>query len=88
MIDDVLENRQTVLEIILEGRHIPREVYELRYSLFLRAANHYFTKPTPRELLEPFPTCFYDFTTKTRRYDDLKACVQSIPSLNAINVRT
>ncbi|XP_037042483.1 protein mono-ADP-ribosyltransferase PARP16-like isoform X2 [Bradysia coprophila] len=88
MMDDVIVNRQTVLEIVLDGLHIPREVYELRYCLFLRAANKYFYHAGSRELLEPFPTCFYDFATKTRLYEALEASVAKIPKLKDINNRT
>ncbi|KAG4066013.1 hypothetical protein HA402_001260 [Bradysia odoriphaga] len=88
MMDDVIINRQTVLEVVLEGLHIPREVYELRYYLFLRAANRYFNDGGTSELLEPFPTCFYDFATKTRRYEALQASVTKIPKLSDINNMT
>ncbi|KAJ6649443.1 Protein mono-ADP-ribosyltransferase PARP16 [Pseudolycoriella hygida] len=77
---------KTVLEIVVDGLHVPREVYELRYSLFISAANRYFRKDENRsEVLEPFPTCFYDFTTKTRLNDSLKQCISSIPKLSEIN---
>lgn len=88
MMDDVLVNRETVLEIVLKGLHIPREVYELRYSLFLRATRFYFSTKRTSEVLEPFPTCLYDFATKTRLYDDLENFVDEIPQLKDINVRT
>lgn len=86
-LDDIMANRQTVLEIVLSRLHIPREVYELRYSLFLRAANLYYRLTIPRDLIEPFPSCFYDIPTRTRRYDDLKLCIESVPTLKEINVR-
>lgn len=85
--DDIMANRQTVLEIVLSGLHIPREVYELRYSLFLRAANRYYGTVNPRELIEPFPSCFYDISTKSRRYDDLRQCISQLPSLEQMKVK-
>lgn len=84
---DVTFYRDAVLEIVLGGHHITREVCELRLNLFIRAANHYFkTKNVKCEVLEPFPICFYDRVTKTRRYDDLQSCIQSIPTLSEIRV--
>ncbi|XP_037042482.1 protein mono-ADP-ribosyltransferase PARP16-like isoform X1 [Bradysia coprophila] len=85
MMDDVIVNRQTVLEIVLDGLHIPLEVYELRYSLFLRAANHHFSKGSDfGQYIEPFPPCFYDSLTHTRLYDDLNTCSSTLPSLGFI----
>lgn len=85
---DVVFFRDTVLEIILGGKHIEREVCELRYNLFLRAASFYFNQNKPNcEVLEPFPNCFYDFAKKQRLYDELKLCISGIPYLSEMNVR-
>ncbi|KAG4069031.1 hypothetical protein HA402_008342 [Bradysia odoriphaga] len=82
--DNTADNRQIVLEIVLYGLHIPPEVYKLRYDLFLKAAKFHFRCSTPSEVLEPFPNCFYDTETKTRRYDELKECVENISKSNII----
>ncbi len=84
---DVEFYRDAVFEIVLNGLHIPREVCELRYHLFRRAAHVYFHLPERNcEVIEPFPTCFFDFRTKLRRYDDLKLCIEKLPELSEINV--
>lgn len=84
---DVTFYRDSVLEIILSGKHFAREVCELRYSLFLRAANFYFGQANgSSEVCEPFPHCFFDFPTKTRRYDELRDCIATILELSEITV--
>lgn len=82
---DVTYYRDAVLQIIVSGQHIAREVYELRLTLFLQAANSYFNHKY--EVLEPFPYCFFDTARNLRRLDELQACVTSIEELRAINVR-
>lgn len=85
---DVLFRRETVLEIILSGKHISPEVYQLRFHLFLRAAKCCFdVRQKRREVLEPFPYFFYDRDTKQRNYDELESCILSIPQLSTITVR-
>lgn len=85
---DVIFWRDTVLEIILSGKHISPEVYQLRFNLFLRAASRCFSVGKEnREVLEPFPYFFYDCVTKQRNYDELKSCILSIPQLSQITVR-
>lgn len=87
--------RDGVLEIIVSGLHVPREVYELRFILFLRAYFHqrkatlpdqpqYTEKP---DVLKPFPFCFYDTKQKQTLHDELERCILSIPNLKEINVR-
>lgn len=84
---DVMFYRDAILEIILWGQHIAREVCELRLELFLKAADCYYnTKNANRELLEPFPSCFFDSVTKERRYDELSLCISSLPNLDEIQV--
>lgn len=84
---DFLFYRDIVIETISDGQHIEREVYELRFDLFLRAADCFFNGGQRiSEILEPFPSCFYDVLTKTRQYDDLKSCISVIPRLCEINV--
>lgn len=78
---DLTFYKEAVLEIILCKQHIPREVYELRLSLFLRASHHYF------EVIKPFPSQFFDPITKTHRYDRLLACIATFPDLRKIDVR-
>lgn len=84
---DINFYRDAVLEI-LGGKHIARGVCTLRLNLFCRAAQSFFEEEnqTNRELLEPFPSCFFDCTSKQRRYDDLSDCIASIPPLNEIKV--
>lgn len=82
---DVTYYQDAVLEIIVSGQHIAREVYELRLTLFVQAANCYFNRK--HEVLEPFPSCFFDTASNSRRHDELQACVTSIQELRAINVR-
>lgn len=84
---DVNFYRDAVLQIILSGKHIAREVCELRYNLFCRAAHFYFGEANrSSEVCEPFPHCFFDFPTKTRRYDELSDCIANIPELSDITV--
>lgn len=80
---DVIFYRDVVLEIILGGKHIPREVYQLRFTLFLEAANAHFNRQC--EVLEPFPPCFFEIPN--RKYDELRLCISSIPNLSTMNVR-
>lgn len=91
---DVVFYRDAIFEI-LKGKHMLREVYELRCNLFLLAAHFYFNRIDQNdsdqdnrnvEVLEPFPACFFDFVTKQRRYNDLKRCIANIPDLREINV--
>lgn len=82
---DVTFYRDAVLEIVLSEKHIAREVYELRLTLFLRAASVYFNQM--HKVLEPFPSCFFDRITKSRRYDELKLCLSGMPNIREINVR-
>lgn len=81
---DVDFYRDAVLEMVLVEGRIPREVSELRCYLFLRAANSIFGRSS--EVLQPFPSCFYDFVTKEQQYDDLKQCIIEIPKFSEINV--
>lgn len=84
---DVLFYRDAVCEIILEGQHFSREVCALRYDLFIHAAKRFFNnKATHFEVLEPFPHCFYDFATKTRRYKEFEECIATLPQLGDIDV--
>lgn len=85
---DVNFYRDAVLEIVLSGQHIAREVYELRCSLYLRAANYSYSQGTKKSdlVFEPFPHCFFDFATKTRRYKELWECISNIPDLSSFSV--
>jgi len=82
---DSFDYRQIVLEIILQGHHVSKDVYELRLSLFIQAANYYFEHGGA--CLEPFPSCFFDQFTKTRKYNDLKKHILTIPPLTSDWVR-
>lgn len=93
---DLADIRESVLEIVSGRLDIPREVYELRYNLFFRAATYYFNQQREHkkegdeencEVIEPFPSCFYDPRTKTRNYYELELCVSNIPTLCEIDVR-
>lgn len=84
---DVTFYRDAVLEIVETGQHIAREVYELRYSLFLRAARHFYNNRSKiSDVFEPFPHCFFDCVHKKRNYDELQASIESIPALSTIGV--
>lgn len=82
---DVTYYRDEVLKIIVNGQNIAREVYELRLTLFLRAAKCYFDRQYA--VLEPFPSCFFDKRQKIRLYDELKVCISNIPDVRTIDVR-
>lgn len=84
---DVSFYRDTVIDIIVCGLHIRREVYELRYTLFIRAVNFHTNGGDERPHLHPFPYCFYENCTKLPRYDELRLCLANLPSLSQINVR-
>lgn len=79
--------RNVVLEMILRGLHVTREVCDLRFALFLQAAYYYLSSDEEDHLLQPFPYCFYDKSTKSHRYDELWICLSGLPSLGKINVR-
>lgn len=83
---DVDDYRLIVIEIIVHGKYVSKEVYELRLSLFIHAANCYFQSNYQNTCLEPFPSCFFDQDTKLRRYDDLEYYISTIPQLTDFSV--
>lgn len=83
---DAEDYRQIILEIVLSGKHVSHKVYKLRLLLFIRAANYYYFQKQ-NQCLEPFPSCFFDPVTKSRRYDDLRTHISNIPPLDAIQVK-
>lgn len=94
---DVLYYRDMIIDIVVNERHIAPEVRDLRLNLFAVAAKYYYNRriktpdnpqPGPSDVLEPFPSCFFDVVTKERRLEDLEACIKAIPELSSINVST
>lgn len=83
---DAEDYRQRILEIILSEKHVSRPVFELRFVLFIRAANYYYSHDQS-QCLKPFPSCFFDPATNTLLYDDLRTHLLNIPQLDTIQVK-
>ncbi|XP_021958202.1 protein mono-ADP-ribosyltransferase PARP16 isoform X2 [Folsomia candida] len=77
----LLDYRQLVLEIILDGKKITRIVCELRMSLFVKAVMMSDQRP---QCLMPFPSSFFNPVTKEKQFGLLKETIAVIPPLQDI----